>query len=58
MLEYLASLLETGEIRAVIDSHYPLERIADAHRRVESRHKRGSVVVTVAPQALPVGKAA
>lgn len=58
MLDYLAGLLESGEIRAVIDSHYPLERIADAHRRVESRHKRGSVVVTVAPQALPVGRAA
>lgn len=57
-LQTIADLLDEGEIRAVIDSHYPLERIADAHRRVESRHKRGSVVVTVAPQALPVGKAA
>lgn len=57
-LQTIAGLMDEGEIRAVIDSHYPLERIADAHRRVESRHKRGSVVVTVAPQALPVGKAA
>ena len=58
MLEYLAGLMDRGEIRAVIDSHYPLERIADAHRRVESRHKRGSVVVTISPRALPVAKAA
>jgi NADPH:quinone reductase-like Zn-dependent oxidoreductase len=56
-LGYLAGLLEKGEIRPVIDSHYPLERIADAHCRVESRHKRGSVVVTVSPTALPVAKA-
>lgn len=57
-LEYIAGLMDKGEIRAVIDSHYPFERIADAHRRVEGRHKRGSVVVTVSPQALPVAKAA
>ncbi len=47
-MEYVAELLEKGAIRPVIDSRYPLERIADAHRRVETRHKTGSVVVTVA----------
>lgn len=57
-LAYLADLLEKGEIRPVIDSHYPLERIVDAHRRVESRHKRGSVVVTVTPRALPMSNVA
>ncbi len=46
-LAIVSSLLELREIRPVIDGHYPLERIADAHRRVESRHKTGSVVVTV-----------
>lgn len=46
-LAYLADLLARGAIRPVIDSHYPLTRIADAHRRVESRHKTGSVVITV-----------
>jgi NADPH:quinone reductase-like Zn-dependent oxidoreductase len=45
-MEYVAKLLEEGAIRPVIDSRYPLERIADAHRRVETRHKTGSVVVT------------
>lgn len=45
-MEYVAGLLERGAIRPVIDSRYPLERIADAHRRVETRHKTGSVVVT------------
>ncbi|MBZ0163793.1 MAG: NAD(P)-dependent alcohol dehydrogenase [Notoacmeibacter sp.] len=46
-LAIVGDLLERGEIRPVIDSTYPLERIADAYRRVESRHKTGSVVVTV-----------
>jgi NADPH:quinone reductase-like Zn-dependent oxidoreductase len=46
-LELLASLLANGELRPVIDSRVPLARIVDAHRRVEGRHKTGSVVVTV-----------
>lgn len=50
-LQRIAGLLAKGEIRPVIDSRYPLECIADAHRRVESRHKRGSVVVTVSQLA-------
>jgi NADPH:quinone reductase-like Zn-dependent oxidoreductase len=43
----LAELSRTGAYRPVIDSRYPLERIAGAHARVDSRRKRGSVVVTV-----------
>jgi NADPH:quinone reductase-like Zn-dependent oxidoreductase len=31
----------------VIDSVYPLERIVEAHTRVDTGRKRGSVVVTV-----------
>ena len=46
-LALLAKLCETGEVRPVIDSTYPLSRIVDAHRRVESGHKSGSVVVTM-----------
>ncbi|SDB34756.1 NAD(P)-dependent alcohol dehydrogenase [Bauldia litoralis] len=52
-LAFLAPLMESGELRSVIDSRYPLGRIADAHRRVESRHKTGAVVVTVAPASVP-----
>ncbi len=52
-LAFVATLLASGEVRPVIDSRYSLERIADAHRRVEGRHKTGSVVVTVAqPESL------
>ncbi len=48
-LEHLATLgdlAEAGVYRPVIDGVFPLEQIAEAHTRVESRRKRGSVVVT------------
>lgn len=44
-LEFVAGLLAKGTLRPVIDARFPLERIADAHRIVESRHKRGGVVI-------------
>lgn len=45
-LSTLAELVEAGEFRPVIDSVFPLERIVEAHARVDSRRKTGSVVVT------------
>lgn len=46
-LTTLAELAEQGAIRPVIDSVYPLHDIVEAHRRVDSGHKRGNVVVTM-----------
>ncbi len=46
-MQTLVDLAVAGDYRPVIDAVFPLDRIADAHRRVESRHKRGNVVVTL-----------
>jgi NADPH:quinone reductase-like Zn-dependent oxidoreductase len=43
----LLALTARGTLRQVIDSTYPFERIAEAHARVDSNRKAGSVVVTV-----------
>ncbi len=43
----LAKLCADGVYRPVIDSRYPLERIAEAHARADSGRKVGSVVVTI-----------
>ena len=40
-------LLATGKVKAVVDSVFPLERIADAHRRMESNESVGKVVIEV-----------
>ena len=45
-LALIATLLEAGALRPVIDRTYPLEKASDAHRYVERGHKRGNVVLT------------
>ena len=44
-LETLMSLAEQGVLKPVIDSVLPSARVADAHRRVDSGHKVGSLVL-------------
>lgn len=47
----LIELAASGAHRVVVDDVLPLDRIADAHARVDGGHKRGSLVLRLAESA-------
>ena len=46
-LGFIKGLLESGDLKPVIDRSYPFAEIAEAHRYVDTGRKRGSVVITL-----------
>jgi NADPH:quinone reductase-like Zn-dependent oxidoreductase len=46
----LAALVDRGNVRPIVDEVYPLDRIAEAHDRLERGAVRGKVVVEVFPE--------
>jgi NADPH:quinone reductase-like Zn-dependent oxidoreductase len=52
-LRLLVELIEAGEFVPVIDRIIAFDDIADAHRRVDTGHKAGSVVVAVSTAGSP-----
>lgn len=51
-LRKLASMVEAGDVRPVIDRVLPFAQIHDAYRSVETRHRAGSTVLTM-DEAMP-----
>jgi len=46
-LAELAALVDAGQLRVVVDSVFPLEKAADAHRLGETGRTTGKIVLEV-----------
>jgi 2-desacetyl-2-hydroxyethyl bacteriochlorophyllide A dehydrogenase len=46
-LNFIRELVETGRMKSVIDRRFTLAQTADAHRYMESGHRKSSVVITM-----------
>ncbi len=44
-IEFLLSLVEKGELKVIIEKVYDFKDVAEAHRRVDSGHKVGNVLI-------------
>lgn len=47
LLAKLKEMLESGQLKAVIDSTHPMSRVVEAYKRIETGHARGKVVLTM-----------
>ena len=43
----LKEMIEEGKIKSIVDKIYPMEQAAEAHRRVETEQRLGTVVISV-----------
>ena len=44
--QQLTEMIEDGKTRPIIDRVYPVENTTEAHQRVESEQRLGSVILT------------
>lgn len=46
-LQYLSELIKNKKIKTVISKRYSMDDVAEAHRYVETGHKKGNVIINV-----------
>ena len=47
LVSELKVLYEKGQLKSIIDRTYPLEKTAEAHRYIDTGHKRGNLVIVI-----------
>ena len=47
VLNLLREWIESGKIKPVIDTVYPLSQLAKAHRHYETGHAKGRIVIEI-----------
>lgn len=45
MMKELIEIYKAGKLKVVVDRQFPLEKVADAHRYIDSGRKRGNVII-------------
>lgn len=50
-LEFLKTLIERGELRAIVGRTFALDQIVEAHRHADTGHKVGNLVIVVAEKS-------
>jgi NADPH:quinone reductase-like Zn-dependent oxidoreductase len=55
-LERLARYVEEGAIRPIVDRAFPMDGIAEAHRRIEAGGVRGKYVIEIEPPSPGSGR--
>ncbi|XOV90450.1 MAG: NAD(P)-dependent alcohol dehydrogenase [Pseudomonadota bacterium] len=45
-LQTLVTLFETGQIRSIVDTVYPMDKVVEAHQRVENEERSGAIVIS------------
>ena len=47
-LDALRDMIEAGQVTSIVDEVVPMERAAEAHRRVEDETRLGAIVISLA----------